>query len=223
MNDATAPATRASRPTGIPTARSVDHVAFTVPDLDQAIAWFVDVLGAEHAFTAGPFETPPDSDWMTTNVGVHPRTAVRIGMLRLGPATNLELFEYTGPGERRATWPSNDDVGAAHLCIYVDDLERAIDYLRDQEDVSFLGEPTHIGGESGRARPTPASPGCTSPPRGGCCWSSSRTPAEWRTSRPPRPGCAVRPPPGTTASEPAARTSARATDPPDRSSSGGAR
>ncbi|MBV8886414.1 MAG: VOC family protein [Chroococcidiopsidaceae cyanobacterium CP_BM_RX_35] len=32
---------------GIPTARNVDHVGLTVPDLNQALTFFVDVLGAD--------------------------------------------------------------------------------------------------------------------------------------------------------------------------------
>ncbi|MGA4902469.1 hypothetical protein ACPCAJ_32740 [Streptomyces griseoincarnatus] len=45
--------------TGLPTARAVDHYAFTVPRLDEAVAYAVDVLGAGCATGRGPSRTPP--------------------------------------------------------------------------------------------------------------------------------------------------------------------
>jgi catechol 2,3-dioxygenase-like lactoylglutathione lyase family enzyme len=35
----------------IPTLRAVDHCAYTVPDLDEAVQFFVDHFGAELVFT----------------------------------------------------------------------------------------------------------------------------------------------------------------------------
>ena len=49
---------------GIPGARNVDHVAFTVPDLRRAVAFFVDVLGAETIYWEGPVQDLA-GDWMT--------------------------------------------------------------------------------------------------------------------------------------------------------------
>lgn len=43
---------------GLPTARAVDHYAFTVPDLDQAIAFFTGVMGGELCYREGPVEDP---------------------------------------------------------------------------------------------------------------------------------------------------------------------
>jgi len=39
----------------IPTLRAVDHCAYTVPDLDEAVQFFVDHFGAELVFYDGPF------------------------------------------------------------------------------------------------------------------------------------------------------------------------
>lgn len=138
---------------GVPTARSADHVAFTVPDLDAAIAWFSSVLGAHHVFTAGPFSAPPESDWVTTNIGLHPRSSVRFAMLRLGRTQNVELFEYEVPGESPGPWPDPSKVGSGHICIYVDDLDAAVAYLREQPGVGIMGEPTHMGGDFGGDAP----------------------------------------------------------------------
>jgi catechol 2,3-dioxygenase-like lactoylglutathione lyase family enzyme len=38
---------------GMPGMRGIDHVGFTVPDLDEAERFLVDVLGAEPIYTLG--------------------------------------------------------------------------------------------------------------------------------------------------------------------------
>lgn len=126
----------------IPGARAVHHVAYTVPDLDQAVRFFVDVIGAELVYELGPVEDP-DGDWMTRKLGVDPKASAHIAMLRLGPVTNLELFEYTAPDQRREL-PRNSDWGGHHLAIHVEDVDAAVAYLRDQPGVTILGEPETI-------------------------------------------------------------------------------
>ncbi|MEK8104580.1 VOC family protein [Micromonospora sp. M12] len=51
-------------PIGIPGARAVHHVAYTVPDLGQAVQFFVDVIGAELVYQLDRV-ADPDGDWMT--------------------------------------------------------------------------------------------------------------------------------------------------------------
>jgi catechol 2,3-dioxygenase-like lactoylglutathione lyase family enzyme len=130
---------------GIPTAAGVDHVALTVPDLKQALPFFIDVLGCEHVFTAGPF-SDPEGDWMRTNLGVHPRAATTLALLRCGPSQNIELFEYEAP-EPSASLPRNSDNGAAHIAFRVTDMAAAVAYLKAQPGVIILGEPTPVSGQ----------------------------------------------------------------------------
>lgn len=127
---------------GIPGARSVHHVAYTVPDLDEAIAFFTDVIGAELAYRIGPVEDKA-GDWMTRQLNVHADASAHIAMLRLGSTVNLELFEYTAPGQSQ-TLPRNSDWGGHHLAIYVEDVDKAVQYLRAQPGVTVLGEPQTI-------------------------------------------------------------------------------
>ncbi|MEU6235325.1 VOC family protein [Kitasatospora sp. NPDC047058] len=129
--------------TGIPGAHAVHHVAYTVPDLDQAVAFFADVLGARLLYRLGPVADPSGGDWMTRQLGVHRDAVAYIAMLRLGPVTNLELFQYTAPGQRREL-PANSDWGGHHLAIAVEDVDRAVAYLRAQPGVQVLGEPQTI-------------------------------------------------------------------------------
>ncbi|MEU6094317.1 VOC family protein [Streptomyces sp. NPDC047079] len=128
-----APAVQTTR---IPGARNVDHHAFTVPDLGQAVRFFVDVLGAEVLYVLGPVQD--DGDWMAVQLGVDPRASAQIALLRLAD-TNIELFEYSAP-EQRTEHPRNSDIGGHHLAIGVTDIEAAVAFLRQQPDVTVQGD-----------------------------------------------------------------------------------
>lgn len=128
--------------TGIPTVRNVDHVAYTVPDLDEALEFFTDVLGADLLYRLHDVKDD-DGDWMHRQLGVHPRARAQIAMLRLGPVTNIELFQYEAPDQNKRL-PKNSDHGGHHLAFYVDDVDAAAEYLRAQPGVTLLGEPQTI-------------------------------------------------------------------------------
>ncbi|MFI9307382.1 VOC family protein [Streptomyces triculaminicus] len=141
----TAPATARRRPPHVPGVRAVHHIAFTVPDLDEAVAFFTDVLGAETAYRTGPISDPdPDGDWMRRQLGVDPRATAHIAMLRLGPTLNLELFQYSGPGRRRQM-PRNSDWGGHHLALWTDDFDAGVRHLTATPGVRMLGEPQQVG------------------------------------------------------------------------------
>jgi catechol 2,3-dioxygenase-like lactoylglutathione lyase family enzyme len=89
----------------VPTARSVDHVAVTVPDLEEAALFFVEVLGARLIYTEGPLSLGP---WMATNLAVPEDASCRIAMMRWGPTLNIELFQYDCAGQQ-ATPPRNSE------------------------------------------------------------------------------------------------------------------
>ena len=125
---------------GLPGLRRLDHIGFTVPDLDEAHRWLVDVLGCEYLYSLGPFRHD-DTDWMATHLNVHPRAEmVENRWFRLGDRAVLEVFRYTAPDQRDAP-PRNSDVGGHHVALYVDDLDAAIAHLR-AHDVQVLDGPT---------------------------------------------------------------------------------
>jgi catechol 2,3-dioxygenase-like lactoylglutathione lyase family enzyme len=130
---------------GIPSAIGVDHVAITVPDLQQALDFFVNVLGCEHAFTAGPFSDPTGT-WMETNLAVDPRAATTLAMVRCGPTQNVEIFQYDAP-DQVTRGPRNSDIGASHIAFRVTDMAAAVAYLRAQPGVTVLGDPTPVSGQ----------------------------------------------------------------------------
>ncbi|HEY2556268.1 MAG TPA: VOC family protein [Diaminobutyricibacter sp.] len=127
-------------PNGIPGLRGTDHIGFTVPDLDEATTFFVDIIGCEYLFSLGPF-AHPDDNWMSDHLGVHPRTVMRQNrFFRCKNGPTFEVFAYE-PAEPAASQPLNSDIGGHHLAFYVDDFELALDYLRER-GVEIMGEPT---------------------------------------------------------------------------------
>jgi catechol 2,3-dioxygenase-like lactoylglutathione lyase family enzyme len=130
---------------GIPTARSVDHVGFTVPDLDEAVDFFTRVLGYDLVFRTGPVFDSAGGDWMERHYGLDKHAILRTAMLRCG-LMNLELIAWTIPGSG-LTQAIATGIGAAHLAIYVDDLEGAAAYLASQRGVRILGPRTVHSGE----------------------------------------------------------------------------
>jgi catechol 2,3-dioxygenase-like lactoylglutathione lyase family enzyme len=119
--------------TGIPTARYVDHAGYTVRDLDEAVCFFVDVLGAALLYATEPCYEP-GTDYMLSRFGVSSDTSVRLAVLRFGATHNLELVEFTGPGQR-TDYPPVSDAGGCHLAIHVDDFAAAEAYLRARPEL----------------------------------------------------------------------------------------
>ncbi|WP_193610800.1 VOC family protein [Nocardioides lijunqiniae] len=123
----------------LPGLRRLDHVGFTVPDLDEAHAFLVDVLGCEYLYSLGPFER--DDDWMTEHLNVHPRAVmVENRWFRCGEQAVFEVFHYSSPDQADAV-PRNSDIGGHHVALYVDDLDAAVEHLRGA-GVRVLAGPT---------------------------------------------------------------------------------
>lgn len=124
---------------GIPGIRGVDHIGFNVPDIEEAHGFLVDILGCDLVYTLGPKEA--DDDWMAVHLGVHPRTAIRdIRFYRLGNGANFEVFLYES-ADGQNPQPRNSDIGGYHIAFYVDDLNAAVEYLRDR-GVEVMGDAT---------------------------------------------------------------------------------
>ncbi|MDO9313662.1 MAG: VOC family protein [Burkholderiaceae bacterium] len=125
----------------LPGLRGLDHIGFTVPDLQEAIRFFCDVMGCEVIYSRGALVR--DDNWMLEHLNVHPRTVLKgVAFLRCGNGSNFELFEYEAPGQNRMQ-PANSDIGGHHLGFYVDDCDAAVAYLREQ-GLRLQGEPKFI-------------------------------------------------------------------------------
>lgn len=129
----------------IPGLSRLDHVGFTVPDLETARGWLIDVLGCEYMYSLGPFES--DDDWMAEHLNVDPRAVMRrLHFFRCGGQAIFEVFQYEAP-EQQTVGPRNSDVGGHHVALYVEDLDAAVAYLREA-GVTVLGDPTTSRGPS---------------------------------------------------------------------------
>lgn len=125
----------------IPGMRGMEHIGFTVPDINEACDFFERILGGKTLYTAATDFRVDDSDWMAEHLRVHPRSVItEFRYMRIGNGTNLEIFEYVSP-DQNDTPPKNSDIGGHHLAFYVDDMDEAIAFLR-ANDVVVLGEPT---------------------------------------------------------------------------------
>lgn len=117
----------------IPGLRGGDHIGITVPDMEQAHSFFVDVLGCDYVYSLPQMRH--DDDWMLTHLNVDPRAVVRqIRFYRCGFGLNIEVFEYEPPpGQlppQSRNPPCNSDIGGHHIALYVDDMDAAVGYLR---------------------------------------------------------------------------------------------
>lgn len=129
----------------LPGLMRLDHIGFTVPDLEEAHAWLVDVLGCEYLYSLGPFGAA--DNWMSEHLNVDARTVMRqLRFYRCGTQAVFEVFEYQA-ATRRTIVPRNSDVGGHHVALYVEDLDAAVSYLRAR-NVPVLGDPTTSAGPS---------------------------------------------------------------------------
>jgi glyoxylase I family protein len=123
----------------------VDHVGITVPDLEQAHEFFVDVLGCEYLYRLGPYRH--DDSWMSEHLGVDDRAVMReLRFYRLGGRAIFEVFRYEATDQATRP-PRNSDIGGHHIALYVRDMDAAVADLR-RRGLTVLGEPTASKGPS---------------------------------------------------------------------------
>jgi len=123
---------------GIPGIRGQDHVGVTVPDMQQAVAFFTEVIGCEKIMSFGPF-ADGEGTFMQDLLGVHPRAVIEeITLLRCHFGSNIELFQYKAP-DQKDVQARNSDVGAFHIAFYVDDIEAAKAYLESKGVAMRMG------------------------------------------------------------------------------------
>ncbi|WBL19389.1 VOC family protein [Citricoccus sp. NR2] len=130
---------------GIPGLRGTDHIGFTVPDMEQAHHFLVDVIGCDFVYSLGPY--PQDEELMAVRIGVHPQAQIlEIRFYRCFNGSNFEVFHYDAPDQEYER-PKNSDMGGHHIALYVDDLDDAVSYLRER-DIDVMGEPSASSGAS---------------------------------------------------------------------------
>jgi catechol 2,3-dioxygenase-like lactoylglutathione lyase family enzyme len=115
------------------------HYGVTVSDMDEALGFYRDTLGMET-----DAELSFDSEEFSRFVGVEDAD-VDIVFLDAGGFA-VELLEYNHPpGGDANDGVSNNDVGAAHLCLEVDDIAGIYEDLSGETE--FINPPQTL--ESG--------------------------------------------------------------------------
>ena len=122
----------------IPGIRGLDHIGVTVPDIEQAVGFFQEVLGCQEAFRFGPFMDDKGT-FMQDLVNVNPRAVIKqIVLVRCGQGSNIELFQYSSP-DQKTEEPRNSDYGGHHLAFYVKDIKAAVDKAKANGLKTFMG------------------------------------------------------------------------------------
>jgi catechol 2,3-dioxygenase-like lactoylglutathione lyase family enzyme len=130
--------------------RGIDHVGFTVPDLDAASRFFADAFDAKTLYdgikrTDQPFAGPKAEAML----GVPPDTVlVTMRMMQLGRGPGIELFEMRCSDQRSAARPS--DFGLQHVAVYVDDIDYAIQRFVSAGGTMLTGANELLGLEKGK-------------------------------------------------------------------------
>jgi len=107
--------------------RAIDHVGITVPDLEQAAAFFIAAFGAQELFKMDSHRDTAQPEILSeeqAKLGTRPSARwTRTLVLRLGEGPSIELFEYED--NERLPPPTPSDFGIQHFGVYVDDLDHA--------------------------------------------------------------------------------------------------
>ncbi|OOM73402.1 VOC family protein [Clostridium sp. BL-8] len=114
---------------------TIEHSGFAVPDIEEAVDFFVKVLGFELLNRPPALEFKED-DRLTRYFGVHPRSVVRGAAFLQYGGRKIELVEWSAPDQQDVVLKPSD-VGSSHLALTVSDLNVTIDYLKCQQGVQI--------------------------------------------------------------------------------------
>jgi catechol 2,3-dioxygenase-like lactoylglutathione lyase family enzyme len=126
--------------TGCRACAAMTHTGITVPDMNEALTFFVDVLGCKKAMSFGPIADPePNGTFMRDALGVDPKTVIKqITLVRCGMGSNIEPFSYQSP-DQKVVQVKNSGIGGYHIAFYVDDIKAAADDLHAKNVKTMMG------------------------------------------------------------------------------------
>lgn len=117
------------------TVTDVHHVGITVSDIARSVEWYARMFD----LTAGPLHHG-EGEALSSALQV-PGAVLSFAMIQIG-ATRIEFLQYHAPDglpfDRR-----NGDIGSAHVCFRVDDLDAAVRELESKGAV-FNAPPNRI-------------------------------------------------------------------------------
>lgn len=117
---------------------NIDHVGITVPDLDQAVEFFVSALGCELVLRAGP---DADVGYIWPGETEPEESVCRLAILTHDSQHNIELLEYRNTsGAASSEHPRPSQTGGYHLAFHVEDMQSAIERLTAFDGVRVMGK-----------------------------------------------------------------------------------
>ena len=114
------------------------HIGLTVSNLDQSVQFYRDQLGLTLVR-----RRIADAEYVGRQTG-YPGVRLEVASLRVtaDSPVSLELGQYLTQGGPAVALSTNQ-TGSSHLCLQVDDIQRAYEELR-QRGVHFKTEPVAI-------------------------------------------------------------------------------
>lgn len=119
--------------------RTIHHTGYTISDLDRSLAFYCGLLGFEIVA-----QQEKQGGYIAAIVG-YPDAHVRMAHLRVPGADHVvELFQYLAPEGARPERIEPRDVGTAHLCVVVDDLQAVHRRLVAAGVETFVSPPVQV-------------------------------------------------------------------------------
>lgn len=117
------------------TLTGVHHVGLTVRDIAASVAWYQQVFG----LTAGPVNHG-EGEALSTALQV-PGAVLSFSMIQVG-STRIEFLQYHEPPGKGFD-RTNGDIGSAHVCFEVNDIDAAYQELQSRGAV-FSSTPNQL-------------------------------------------------------------------------------
>jgi len=111
---------------------SINHISFTVSDLDSSIVFYKDVLGLK--LLDRSYREPEFSSKVTGLKNVKLEIAYFEGF-----NARIELIEYILPEIKTYADTTTSNVGSAHVCFNIDNFQEFVANLKTN-NVEILGE-----------------------------------------------------------------------------------
>lgn len=119
------------------------HYGVTVESMDDVLPFYRDTLGLEVVSEGHVEQGSKDSEKFEKFVGVDGAVDVKVVFLDAG-GCQIELLQYHQPsGEDVHEGVSNNDPGASHFCLQVEDIDACYDELAT-EGIEFIHEPVTL-------------------------------------------------------------------------------
>lgn len=117
--------------------KKVEHTGITVTSLQEALDFWVGVLGFKHLYTMNF----PNDPFIENVVGVS-EAEVTLAVVQ-GSGHSIELLEYVAPDNRHILKPRSCDVGSVHVAFEVDNLDALLDRVK-QSGWNPVGTPQTV-------------------------------------------------------------------------------